>query len=128
MALTESRARSQLWPIAAITFIAALLLFVVTIVIGILNGLDLYEPDHDTLITHVHAGTLGWISLAAGGTALLMFSRGRELAERDVAHGTALGWSLIAGIGLYVAASSLVTASPVIGSNARSSGRSCSSS
>ena len=49
--------RSQLWPAARISFIAALLLFVITIVVGILNGLDLYEPDHDTLITHVHAGT-----------------------------------------------------------------------
>ncbi len=96
--------RSQLWPVAGPVFIAALLLFVVNIVVGILNGLDIYEPDHDTLITHVHAGTLGWISLAVGGTALLMFSRDRAMSERDVSRGTALGWALIGAITLYVAA------------------------
>lgn len=96
--------RSQLWPVVRRVFIAALVLFVVTIVVGILNGLDIYEPDHDTLITHVHAGTLGWISLAVGGTALLMFSQGRALSDSEVARGTALGWSLIGAIALYVAA------------------------
>ncbi|MGI8823468.1 MAG: hypothetical protein ACR2JP_09235 [Acidimicrobiia bacterium] len=37
---------------------SALILFLVTIVIGILNGLDVWEPSHEMLLTHVHAGTL----------------------------------------------------------------------
>jgi FtsH-binding integral membrane protein len=102
--MTITNSRSQLWAAASATFIAAMLLFVVTIVIGILNGLDLYEPDHDTLITHVHAGTLGWITLAVGGTALLMFSRDRVLAADEVRRATMLAWSLIGAITLYVAA------------------------
>jgi hypothetical protein len=38
--------------------------FLVTIGIGIVNGLDLYEFNHDQLLTHVHTGTLGWITLS----------------------------------------------------------------
>ncbi len=96
--------RSQLWPAARVIFTAAMLLFISTIVIGILNGLDVYEPDHDTLISHVHAGTLGWITLGVGGVALLMFSRDRQLTADEVGRATNLAWALIAAITLYVAA------------------------
>jgi hypothetical protein len=96
--------RSQLWPATRPVFISALLLFVFTIVVGILNGLDIYDPDHDTLITHVHAGTLGWISLAVSGTGLLMFTRGRDLSETEQARGKTLAWAMTAAITLYVIA------------------------
>ena len=46
-------------------FLVAMALFVVTIAIGIVNGLDLYEFNHDQLLTHVHSGTLGWITLGS---------------------------------------------------------------
>lgn len=42
----------------------AMAVFVITVVIGILNGLDLVDFGHDTIITHVHAGTIGWITLS----------------------------------------------------------------
>jgi hypothetical protein len=45
-------------------FLAAMAVFLVTIGIGIVNGLDLYEFDHNQLLTHVHTGTLGWITLS----------------------------------------------------------------
>ncbi|MEK6720696.1 MAG: hypothetical protein AABZ33_08525 [Chloroflexota bacterium] len=45
-------------------FLVAMALFVVTIVIGILNGADAVEFDRNQLLTHVHSGTLGWLSLA----------------------------------------------------------------
>jgi FtsH-binding integral membrane protein len=93
---------SQLWPAARRVFIAALSLFVVTIVIGILNGLDVYLPDHDTLMAHVHAGTLGWITLSVSGVALLMFTGDRRLSEGEVKRASAMAWSMIAAIYLYV--------------------------
>jgi hypothetical protein len=61
-------------------FGTALLIFVITIVIGILNGLDIWEPDHESLLTHVHAGTLGWITLAVVAVALPMFGAGEGAA------------------------------------------------
>ena len=45
-------------------FYVAMAVFLVTILIGIVNGLDLYEFNHDQLLTHVHSGTLGWITLS----------------------------------------------------------------
>ena len=96
--------RPQLWPVARIAFTGALLLFVTTIVIGILNGLDVYTPDHDTLIGHVHAGTLGWITLSLSGMAVLLFTRDRTLAADEVARVRRLAWAVTGAITLYVAA------------------------
>jgi hypothetical protein len=45
-------------------FLVAMAVFVVTIAIGILNGLDVVEFNRDQLLTHVHSGTLGWLTLA----------------------------------------------------------------
>ncbi|MEX0985783.1 MAG: hypothetical protein WD096_12165 [Actinomycetota bacterium] len=43
---------------------AAMAIFVFTVVIGILNGTDLLDPEHGLLLAHVHSGTLGWITLS----------------------------------------------------------------
>lgn len=51
----------------------AMAVFVFTVAIGILNGTDAYEPDHDVLMSHVHSGTLGWISLSVLAAALGLF-------------------------------------------------------
>ena len=53
-----------------ILFLVAMGLFLVTIVIGIVNGLDLYEFDRNQLLTHVHAGTVGWISVGIIAAAM----------------------------------------------------------
>jgi hypothetical protein len=44
--------------------LVALAVFLVTVAIGMINGLDLYDFNRDQLLTHVHSGTLGWITLA----------------------------------------------------------------
>jgi len=90
-----------LWPAVKPVFLTAMALFIFTIVIGILNGLDLYAPDHDTLITHVHAGTLGWITLAVSGAAMLIFTEGSESSDRDVAKARRLAWAMTGAIVLY---------------------------
>lgn len=58
---------------ARLLFRSALLIFLVTIIIGILNGLDIWSPSHNMLLTHVHSGTLGWITLSVFGAAVLLF-------------------------------------------------------
>ena len=94
---------SRLWPGARRAFVAALVVFVYTTVVGALNGLDVFTPSHETLMTHVHSGTLGWIALGVTGAALLMFGR-RGLNEREVATGDRLSWAMIGAIVLTVAA------------------------
>lgn len=56
--------------------LSALLIFVFTVVIGILNGTDLVDFGHKTLLTHVHTGTLGWISTSVFAAALWLFGSG----------------------------------------------------
>ena len=59
----------------------AMAVFLVTIAIGIINGLDLYEFNRDQLLTHVHSGTMGWLTLGiVGGTIWLAKSVDRRLA------------------------------------------------
>ncbi|MFP5351254.1 MAG: hypothetical protein ACLGIB_01650 [Actinomycetota bacterium] len=62
---------------------AALLVFVVTVVIGILNGTDLVEFGHQPLLTHVHTGTLGWITTSVFAASLWLFGAERGLGWRD---------------------------------------------
>ena len=93
-----------MWPVATKMFSVAMILFVFTIVVGILNGLDVYTPDHDTLLTHVHAGTLGWLTLSTSAVALLIFSEGGSLSGARVVSATRMAWFMTAAIPLYVLA------------------------
>jgi hypothetical protein len=93
---------SALQPVARTLFRAALLIFLVTIVIGILNGLDVWEVPRTWLLTHVHAGTLGWITLSVVGTSLLLFGEGSD--EKAVAAGRRMAMAALAAVVLYVIA------------------------
>jgi hypothetical protein len=79
-------------------FRAALLIFVITVVIGILNGTDIWDPPRNTLLTHVHAGTLGWITLSVFGGAIWMFG------SPDDGSTNTLATVSIAALALYVLA------------------------
>src|SRR2546423_7973735 len=68
-------------------FQAAMLAFVITVGIGIVNGLHLVgQLSQDVLLTHVHAGTLGWITLSVFAVSLWLFggNEGRAPAERNL--------------------------------------------
>jgi hypothetical protein len=79
-------------------FRAALLIFVITVVIGILNGTDIWDPPRNTLLTHVHAGTLGWITLSVFGGAIWMFGSPDDASTNTLANVS------IAALALYVLA------------------------
>lgn len=62
------------WAVAARdVFLVAMALFVLNIVIGILNGADAVEFDHNQILTHVHAGTVGWLTLTIVASSFLLF-------------------------------------------------------
>ncbi|MBI5714402.1 MAG: hypothetical protein HZC38_13420 [Chloroflexi bacterium] len=73
---------------------AALLIFIFTVGIGILNGLDIMDFDRKQLMSHVHAGTLGWITLGFIAACLGIFSEGQ----------TVTGWRAAAPRWLGIAA------------------------
>lgn len=58
-------------------------LFVFTVVVGILNGTDVVDFDEKVLLTHVHAGTLGWITLSVFASALWLFGGDVATGERS---------------------------------------------
>ncbi|HEX6399932.1 MAG TPA: hypothetical protein VF108_05615, partial [Actinomycetota bacterium] len=75
---------------------AAMAIFVVTVVMGILNGTDLVELPHGALLAHVHSGTLGWITLSIFAAAAWIF--GTDGMPRLLRDGS------IVAVVLYVAA------------------------
>lgn len=54
-------------------YLVAMGVFLVTIAIGILNGLDAVEFDRNQVLTHVHSGTVGWLTLAIVATTFLAY-------------------------------------------------------
>lgn len=54
-------------------YLVAMAVFLVTIVIGILNGADAVEFNRDQLLTHVHSGTVGWLTLTIVASTFLLF-------------------------------------------------------
>ncbi len=57
--------------------------FVITVGIGILNGQHLVQLSQDILLTHVHAGTLGWITLSVMALCLWLFGEGDAPLRRQ---------------------------------------------
>jgi len=94
---------------------ASMTIFVLTVVIGILNGTDLWNPSEGALLAHVHAGTLGWITLSIFAAGAWIFGadalpRGlRDLAVAAVVFYVAMFWldydplRPVAGTGMMVA-------------------------
>ena len=71
------------WPrLSRGLYSVAMAMFLVTVAIGIVNGLDLVDfspPEmRNTLLTHVHSGTLGWITLAIVATAFWLARTGNR--------------------------------------------------
>lgn len=89
---------------ARLAFTSAIVIFMYTIVIGILNGTDLWDPEHDVLMSHVHSGTLGWITLGVAGIILLIVSDGKQVSAGEVGAVTNMTIALVAAVVLYVLA------------------------
>lgn len=83
------------WAVAARDLVlVAMAVFVVNIAIGILNGSDAVTFDRNQILTHVHAGTVGWLTLTIVASAFLLF----RAADRR------LVWALAILVPLYVLA------------------------
>jgi len=98
---------NALQPQVRLLYRGALLIFVVTIVIGILNGLDIWDPTHQMILTHVHAGTLGWITLSVVGSAFAMLG---GTADAKASAGVRnLATAALVAVIIYVAAFATTT-------------------
>ena len=82
-------------------FRVALAIFTVTVLIGMFNGFHFIQLSRAMLLTHVHAGTLGWITLVATGAAFWLYADGGSRLKGH-ARGVAIGMSV--AVPVYVAA------------------------
>lgn len=90
-----SPGRTAAWPsIVRLLLYAASALFLVTIAIGILNGLDLVEFDRNATLTHVHSGTIGWVSLGLIAASFWLFRSGNRT----------LAWAMAGLVAVYILA------------------------
>lgn len=88
-----------------VTLRVAMLVFVYTIGIGILNGLDLVEFSRQQLLSHLHGGTLGWMTLAIiAATQWLFVDQAAAVSERSARVVRGLAYLAAAAIPLYVLA------------------------
>ena len=85
-----------------ILLIAAMIVFLITVAIGLLNGQRIVHLSQDVLLTHVHAGTIGWITLSVFAISIWVFGEGASQGTHQY-----IRWSsIIAAISvpLYVLA------------------------
>ncbi|HEY6201431.1 MAG TPA: hypothetical protein VI056_00175 [Candidatus Limnocylindria bacterium] len=72
-------------PAVSQAFQFGLIIFTLTALLGLLNAFQISGPlDRDTLLTHLHSGTLGWITMGVIGISIWMFARDREDLEAPV--------------------------------------------
>ena len=69
----------------------AMVVFVWTVGIGILNGTDIVDFDRKVLLSHVHAGTLGWITTSVFAASIWLF--GTRAGPTEVRTARWLTWS-----------------------------------
>lgn len=83
---------------------AALLLFLVTIALGMARGLGLIDfADRNQFLTHLHSGVIGWITLGVIATVLWIYGgTGQRSADEQIVTWTAL--LLIVAVPIYIAA------------------------
>jgi hypothetical protein len=83
------------WAVTARSlYLVSMAIFLVTISIGIPNGLDVVEFDRNQILTHVHSGTIGWLTLSLVAATFVLF----RVADARLAT------SLAIAVPVYVAA------------------------
>jgi len=90
---------AELWRRIQFTMLEAMVIFIFTIIIGIVNAFDLLEPDQTItfgetsfqseftraeLLFHLHSGTIGWLSLSAITIMVWYYVGERDLDESSL--------------------------------------------
>jgi hypothetical protein len=89
---------------------AAVAVFVWTVVIGILNGTDIVDFDRLVLLSHVHAGTLGWITTSVVAASLWLF--GATGSAGEVRTGRWLAWATVVVLPVFALTFAFTTEDP----------------
>ncbi|MGE0796326.1 MAG: hypothetical protein AB7O29_13425, partial [Acidimicrobiia bacterium] len=77
----------------------AMAVFVWTVAIGILNGADLVDFSRKVVLSHVHAGTLGWITTCVFAASLWLFGGGATEGQHRAARW--LTWAAVVTLPVF---------------------------
>lgn len=91
-------ASGDVWRLTKSLFLVASLLFLVNIALGFVNALTTDALPRWQFLTHLHAGTMGWITLANVTFAIWLFTGDRSVSERYVSRVRLLGWLTVAAV------------------------------
>jgi hypothetical protein len=64
-----------------VLFGTALAIFVITVGIGLVNGQRIVELGRPVLQTHLHTGTLGWVTLMMVAVTIWLFTAGQTATD-----------------------------------------------
>src|SRR5574341_1240616 len=115
------------WKSLKVLFMAAPLIFLINIYFGFDNALTAGAVPRWQLLTHLHAGSVGWITLSAIGVAVWVLTGQRDVSAGYEKFVTGLIWAAVIAFGLYVPlfglafsrpGGLLVTLHPVLGAAA----------
>lgn len=93
---------TEVWRSLGILFTGALLLFLINNYFGFDNALTEGEIPRWQALIHLHAGSIGWITLSAIGVAIWLLTGDREVSsdyERKVGR---LVWAAVIVFALYI--------------------------
>lgn len=93
----------EVWSHLRTLFLGSLLLFLVNIGLGFLNALTTGVLPRWQMLTHLHAGTIGWITLSVIGVAIWLFTGDRDVSDAYVSRVKYLVWGGVLVFAGYVA-------------------------
>lgn len=101
MSIQQTR-NTEVWRYLGILFSGAMLLFLINIWFGFDNAFTEGALPRWQALIHLHAGSIGWITLSAVGVAVWLLTGGREVSsgyERNVGR---LVWAAVIVFALYI--------------------------
>ncbi len=92
----------KVWNQVRILFMGSAVLFLINIYFGFDNALTTGILPRAQALIHLHAGSIGWITLSLIGLAIWIFSGERELSDRYVSRVRTLTYAAIGIFGAYI--------------------------
>ncbi len=92
----------SVWSSLRILFIGSALLFLINNYFGFTNSLTVGEIPRANLLIHLHAGSIGWITLSAIGVAIWVLTGDREVSPAYESRIRRLVWAAVIVFALYI--------------------------
>ena len=90
------------WRQLRIIFIGSGLLFLINNLVGFLNAFTEGTINRGQVLVHLHAGSVGWITLSAIGFGIWVVTGQRQVGANYERHVQRLGWAAVIAFACYV--------------------------